>query len=269
MATWHHSVESTGKLTVRNKNREDIAGVVITSESKELVVLCHGFRSTKEDKTILKLVDAITDQGFSVVRFDFSGNGESRGEFQYGNYRKEADDLHSVIQCLASSYKIYAVLGHSKGGDVVLLYAAIYRDVPRVINVSGRFDLANGIEDRLGPNFMERIKEDGFIDVKNKSGKVEYRVTEASLMERLATDMRSVACSIDKNCRVLTVHGSADEIIPVEDALEFDKLIPNHKLHIIEGANHSHSAHQDELASVVTDFLNSTQVGESASSADA
>lgn len=55
--------------------------------------------------------------------------------------------------------------------------------------------------------------------------------------------------------RVLTVHGSVDEIIPMEDALEFDKIIPNHKLHIIEGANHSYTSHQAELMSVVLPFI--------------
>lgn len=59
----------------------------------------------------------------------------------------------------------------------------------------------------------------------------------------------------DSVFRVLTVHGSADEIIAVEDALEFAKIIPNHKLHIIEGANHNYSSHQAELASVVVDFI--------------
>lgn len=55
--------------------------------------------------------------------------------------------------------------------------------------------------------------------------------------------------------RVLTVHGSADEVIPVEDALEFAKIIPNHKLQIVEGANHSYTSHQTELASIVLDFI--------------
>ncbi|KAG5595858.1 hypothetical protein H5410_037090 [Solanum commersonii] len=58
----------------------------------------------------------------------------------------------------------------------------------------------------------------------------------------------------EKN-RVLTVHGSADEIIPVEDALEFDKIIPNHKLHIIEGANHCYTSHQAELTPVILPFI--------------
>lgn len=55
--------------------------------------------------------------------------------------------------------------------------------------------------------------------------------------------------------RVLTVHGSADEIIPVEDALEFAKIIPNHKLHIVEGADHNYTSHQTELASVVLSYI--------------
>lgn len=54
---------------------------------------------------------------------------------------------------------------------------------------------------------------------------------------------------------MLTVHGSSDQIIPVADALEFDKIIPNHKLHIVEGADHSYTKHQAELAQAVLDFI--------------
>ena len=53
----------------------------------------------------------------------------------------------------------------------------------------------------------------------------------------------------------MTVHGSADEIVPVEDALEFAKIIPNHKLEIVEGANHIYKLHQTELSSIVVRFI--------------
>lgn len=52
----------------------------------------------------------------------------------------------------------------------MLLYASKYRDMRIVVSVSGRYDLRSGIEMRLGVDFMERIKVDGFIDVKNKKG---------------------------------------------------------------------------------------------------
>lgn len=55
--------------------------------------------------------------------------------------------------------------------------------------------------------------------------------------------------------RVLTVHGSMDETVPAEDALEFAKFISNHELRIIEGADHEYSSHQDELACLVLEFI--------------
>lgn len=36
--------------------------------------------------------------------------------------------------------------GHSKGGNVVLLYASKYDDVPYVVNVSGRGDMKRGVK---------------------------------------------------------------------------------------------------------------------------
>lgn len=244
------------KVIIANKYGENLVGLLRETGSREVVILCHGFRSTKENITMANLAAALQKEGISAFRFDFAGNGESEGYFHYGNYFREADDLHAVIQHFRQANRVVsAILGHSKGGNVVLLYASKYRDIPAVINVSGRYDLKRGIEERLGNNFMQRIEQDGYTDVKNKTGVVIYRVTKESLMDRLATDMHEACCQIDTNCRVLTVHGSGDEVIPMEDALEFAKIIPNHKLQIVEGANHSYTAHQTELASIFLDFI--------------
>ncbi|KAB5514201.1 hypothetical protein DKX38_028107 [Salix brachista] len=321
------------KVIISNKHGEKLVGLLHDTGSNEIVILCHGFRSTKENDTMVNLANALGKEGTSSFRFDFSGNGESEGSFAYGNYWREADDLHAVMEHFrGASRAISAILGHSKGaevrshvrwqrmlqvvllatawdilyfwlsammakvsilnlhgefltntskdgylssapnlslqschannviagGDVVLLYASKYHDISTVFNVSGRYDLKRGIEERIGKDFMEKIKQDGFIDVKNRTGSVIYRVTEESLMDRLNTDIHKACLVINKDCRVVTIHGSADEIIPLEDALEFAKIIPNHSLHIIEGANHSYTSHQTELASVVLKFMKAT-----------
>ena len=93
------------------------------------------------------------------------------------------------------------------------------------------------------------------------TGKVLFRATEESILERLNTNMHEAGLKIDKDCKVLTVHGSEDEVIPVEDALEFAKIIPNHKLQIIEGANHGYDKHRDELASAVLAFIEDNMHG--------
>ena len=50
----------------------------------------------------------------------------------------------------------------------MLLYASKYRDIKRVVNVAGRYDLKGGIEKRLGRDFLLVIQKEGFIDVKSK-----------------------------------------------------------------------------------------------------
>ncbi|KAL3829989.1 hypothetical protein ACJIZ3_018791 [Penstemon smallii] len=244
------------KITILNKRGEKLVGVLYETGSPKLVVLCHGLRGTKEDNTMVNLAVALEHEGISAFRFDFSGNGESEGVFHFGNYSSEVEDLRAVVEYFTGVKRgTIAVLGHSKGGNVVLLYASKYHDTNAVINISGRYDLKKGLQERLGQKFMERLKNDGYIDFKTKTGEVDYRVTLESMMERLNTNMHELCQSIHDKCKVLTVHGSADETIPVEDAMEFAKIIPNHRLQIIDGANHEYSSHQDELASTVLPFI--------------
>ncbi|XP_022866642.1 uncharacterized protein LOC111386412 isoform X5 [Olea europaea var. sylvestris] len=190
------------QLKVLNKHGEKLVGLLHETGSMEIVVLCHGFRSSKETSTISSLAVALENEGISAVRFDFAGNGESEGSFQYGNYHREVEDLRSVIEYFTGVKRtIIAILGHSKGGNVVLLYASKYHDIHAVVNVSGRYNLKRGIEERLGKDFLERIKKEGFIDVKKRTGEVNYRVTEESLMDRLNTNMHEACLSIDERCR--------------------------------------------------------------------
>uniref|UniRef100_A0A0E0L539 Serine aminopeptidase S33 domain-containing protein n=2 Tax=Oryza punctata TaxID=4537 RepID=A0A0E0L539_ORYPU len=241
------SVVQEQRVTISNKHGENLVGLLHQACSKNL-----------DDSILVDLASALTREGISAFRFDFAGNGESEGQFQYGNYRREADDLCSVVSFFSEqNYNIIGLVGHSKGGNAVLLYASMYHDIPIIVNISGRFALERGIDGRLGKNFMQRIKKHGYVDVMNRKGEFEYRVTEESLIDRLSTDTLLSSRSISKDCRVLTIHGSKDEIVPVEDAWMFAANIPNHKLHIIAEANHRYTGHEKELKALVLDFIKS------------
>nr|AFO66535.1 putative alpha/beta hydrolase fold protein [Brassica napus] len=141
------------RVVIENSHGEKLVGVLHDTGSTETVVICHGFRSSKDRIPMPTIANFFEKAMISSFRFDFAGNGESQGSFEYG-------------------------------GSVVLLYAAKYKDVQTVVNISGRFFLERGIEMRLGKDYLKRIKENGFIDVRNRKGKFEYRVTEESLMDR-------------------------------------------------------------------------------------
>ncbi|KAI5056710.1 hypothetical protein GOP47_0028528 [Adiantum capillus-veneris] len=246
---------SNEKLSIVNSSGERLVGILQDTGSKELVILCHGLNSSKDVGLLVSLAKALSQAGLSVFRFDFSGNGESEGEFQFGSYSKETIDLHDVVlHWIEEGRVVKAILGHSKGGSSVLLYASKFKEVSTIVNASGRLDLKAGLDKLLSSDYLERL-EAGPITVKNPSGNTMFGVTKESLMERLSTDLVAAIQTIPKDIRVMSVHGSEDELVPVENAHMCDKLIANHTLEIIEGADHMYSQHEKELGETVKKFI--------------
>ncbi|KAG6534241.1 hypothetical protein ZIOFF_008127 [Zingiber officinale] len=68
-------VVSQSKITIQNKHGEKLVGLLHYNGSRKLVIACHGFRSSKDEKIFVSLASALTNQGISVFRFDFAGNG--------------------------------------------------------------------------------------------------------------------------------------------------------------------------------------------------
>lgn len=67
------------------------------------------FKGSYEEFQIYTLHWCWFSYGISVFR-------ESEGSFQYGHYRREADDLHAVVQHFSGENRVPSViLGHSKG----------------------------------------------------------------------------------------------------------------------------------------------------------
>ncbi|KAL0558510.1 hypothetical protein IC582_003084 [Cucumis melo] len=195
-------VSQEKKVIVNEKTGGKLVGILHEAGSLQIVIICHGYMSSKDDEVLLNLATSFDKEGISSFRFDFSGNGESDGSFQLGNYESEADDLHAIVQYFnGASRSVCTIIGHSKGGDVVLVYASKYKDVDIVINVCGRFDMTKGIEKSLGENYEEAMEKQGFVDIKDPTGTLNYKVTQESLMERLNTNMRQVCLHINQECR--------------------------------------------------------------------
>ncbi|GKF24892.1 hypothetical protein Tco_0080786, partial [Tanacetum coccineum] len=48
-------------------------------------------------------------------------------------------------------------------GNAVVLYASSHHDIPTVVN--GRYQMDRGVQERLGKDYLERVKRDGHIDI--------------------------------------------------------------------------------------------------------
>ena len=79
------------------------------------------------------------------------------------------------------------------------------------------------------------------------------------VQERISTDMEA-NCKAIKQSHVLTIHGSDDKTISVENAEEFSKWLPGNRLHVIKGADHNfrRQEHTDELINKAVEFITSS-----------
>ncbi|MBT8086955.1 MAG: alpha/beta fold hydrolase, partial [Gammaproteobacteria bacterium] len=68
-----------------------------------------------------QIARSLTDAGIAVLRFDFTGLGQSEGEFADTNFSSNVDDLLSAVDYLEREHQAPAILvGHSLGGTAVL-----------------------------------------------------------------------------------------------------------------------------------------------------
>lgn len=74
-------------------------------------------------------------------------------------------------QVIFFNFKYFIICKISwSGGNIVLMYASLYNNVPIVVNISGRFLLDKSIELHLGKGYEEKIAKEGFVELKKNSG---------------------------------------------------------------------------------------------------
>lgn len=90
-------------------------------EAKSFILFAHCFTCSKNLKAVGNIARALNEEGFAVFRFDFTGLGESEGDFANTNFSSNIDDLVAASNYLSEEYRAPGILvGHSLGGVAVL-----------------------------------------------------------------------------------------------------------------------------------------------------
>jgi alpha/beta superfamily hydrolase len=68
-----------------------------------IIVLCHGFTTSKDGRTYVQLEEILNVKNFSTLRFDFFGHGESAGRFAEITISEAVDDVRSAVRFVKES----------------------------------------------------------------------------------------------------------------------------------------------------------------------
>lgn len=239
---------------------------------EHVVVFCHGYKGFKDWGAWHALGEYFTAQGMAFIKFNFSHNGlgeSSDGDFDRldlfaeNNYSKELYDTEQVLRYISKQnhfreLKIH-LLGHSRGGGIVLIKAFQNKSVTSVITLASVCDY--GVRFPFG-KALQQWKEEGVYHVLNgRTGQkmphhIQFLHDYYNNLEDL--DIRSKLKRYDKP--LLVIHASDDLAVHISEAMKLKKWNPTAELVVLPQGGHTFGAkHPWEENDLPKPLLNAMQ----------
>ena len=85
-------------------------------------VFSHCFTCSKDLKAIVRISRGLAKHGIAVLRFDFTGLGDSKGNFSETNFDNNLADVDAAVSFLERNHQAPTILiGHSLGGAAMMV----------------------------------------------------------------------------------------------------------------------------------------------------
>jgi putative redox protein len=204
-------------------------------------ILAHCFTCSKESRAAAQISSALAAQGIATLRFDFTGLGESEGDFSGTTFSHNVDDVVAAANALRERRLAPSLLvGHSLGGSSVLAAAS---QIPEVVGVA---TIGAPVEPqhvaRLFGASIEEIEERGEAEV--DLGGRPFTIRKAFL------DDLEAHCNTDKirslKKALIVFHSPQDNIVDVDNARLIFQAARHPKSFIsLDGADHLLSRRAD------------------------
>jgi pimeloyl-ACP methyl ester carboxylesterase len=205
------------------------------------VVFLGGYRSDMTGTKAQHLQDWATAKGHAFLRFDYSGHGQSSGQFDQGGIGDWSEDAMAIIAGLTLGPQI--LIGSSMGGWISLLVArAMPSRVAGLIGIAAAPDFTEDLmKARFSPDQNKALEATGFVEESSEYSDQPNRITKAFLDDGANHLVLRSDLSLPFPVRLL--QGTADVDVPPAVAHRlFDHAdSPDMRLTLVKGADHRFS----------------------------
>jgi len=205
------------KLEFANADGQRLAGLLETPPEGTTIaryaLFAHCFTCGKDIAAASRISRALAARGIAVLRFDFTGLGNSDGDFANTSFSSNVQDLVSAAAALTREYRAPELLvGHSLGGAAVLAAASQLPEVKAVATIG-----APATADHLRHLFAGEVDEIG----RRGASTVRIGLREFTVKRQFLEDLRAhgSADHIRRLRKALVVfHSPVDDVVPIEEA---------------------------------------------------
>ncbi len=235
---------STQKVHFENENGDQLTGRLSFPPDRHphnFALFAHCFTCSKNLVAVRNISKALAKEGFGVLRFDFTGLGESDGDFEETNFSANISDLKAASDFLANTYRAPTlIIGHSLGGAAVIFAAAQIPAIRAVATLGAPSDPEHVT--KLLRNSLEEIRLQGKAEV--QIGGRGFTIQEQFLKDLQSHKLPDVTRKLDR--ALLILHSPQDKIVGIKNAEEIYQAARHPKSFIsLDGADHLLSSGED------------------------
>lgn len=225
------------KLQIENKKGYKLQAYLELPANQKpnyFAIFAHCFTCSSTLSAVKNISRALTNHGFGVIRFDFTGLGRSEGEFAESHFSANVNDLIAVNDFLKVNYEAPSLLvGHSLGGAAVLVAASKLDNIKAVATIGAPATVDHVKE--LFSHGIDEVKEKGEVEV-NIGGRP-FKIDEAFISDFDKTDLQATVKKLRKP--LLILHAPFDTIVGIENAEQLYQSAHHPKSFVsLDDANH-------------------------------
>lgn len=246
----------TSRLEFENSDGLRLSGLLEHPAAGDPVafgMFAHCFTCSKDYKAVGNIARTLAANGIAVLRFDFTGLGESEGEFADTTFSSNVSDLIAAADYLGEHYRPPRLLmGHSLGGTAVLRAAGEILPATAVVTIASPFDPSN--LRRLVTGKRDRLEREGEVEV--SIGGRPFTIKQRFIDDIETTEMEESIGNMRK--ALLVMHSPDDPVVPIKQAsLIFGAARHPKSFVSLDGADHllSNRHHARYAAGVIAAWL--------------
>ncbi len=176
-------------------------------------LFAHCFTCGKNLKAATNISRSLTAAGIAVLRFDFTGLGQSQGDFADTDFTSNVADLVAAARWLDTKFEAPRILiGHSLGGTAVLQAAGAISSAVAVATIGSPSDPQHVAH--LFGDARDELREKGVAEV-NLGGRP-FRMRQEFLDDLDRHDLPTTVGSLRK--ALLVMHAPLDAIVEIDNA---------------------------------------------------
>ena len=213
-------------------------------------IFAHCFTCTRKSLAAVRISRALTAKGIGVLAFDFTGLGQSAGEFADSSFSGNIRDLIAAASAMEEAGKAPSVLiGHSFGGAAVLAAAGDLPTVKAIATIAAPFDVKH-IKHQFIEDDLARLEAEGETEV--TLGGRPFRIKK-DFIDDLAQHNQAERIRVLKRS-LLIMHAPFDQYVGIENAQMIFESARHPKSFVsLDGADHLLTKAQD--ATYVADVI--------------